>query len=85
MAIPKSYKFNGYIVCLRGVLSTPRVASRLIHFLQAVVVLIDKQGHGAILTKHFDQAQTPYQCILESSLSLTKQNNNFSSKPISLK
>lgn len=37
-----------------------------LNFFQPVMVLINKQRNGAKLIKHFDQAKTPYQRILES-------------------
>jgi hypothetical protein len=35
------------------------------NFFQPVMVLVSKERHGAKVTKHYDQAKTPYQRILE--------------------
>jgi len=58
-------RYEGATAC--AALSALYVPLRLyLNFFQPVMVLVEKQRHGAKVTKRYDTAKTPYQRILEA-------------------
>jgi hypothetical protein len=56
-------RFEGEAAC--AALTALYVPLRLyLNFFQPVMLLVEKQRHGAKVTKRYDQAKTPYQRIL---------------------